>query len=182
MFSCCCSHDSRSENARLLRSQSTMQQKKPSQQAKPSPNAEKCYRVAMQHLQNNNLKEAFDKFEEARNAGHPKAFAELLKVTYLMAMRCKKIADYVKAFGMFEGAATGLQGPDDGYPDAQFELGMCYLTGQGVEQDKDQARIWFTHAANNGHHLAPKTLKIMSADPSKGITLEIGDNGIDVWN
>jgi TPR repeat protein len=57
---------------------------------------------------------------------------------------------------------------------------MCYLTGHGVEQNKNEAKRWLTHAANNGHHLAPTTLQIMSGDPSKGITLEIGDKGVKI--
>jgi Tfp pilus assembly protein PilF len=120
MFSCCC-NNSHSKDIQFV-SQDTVQQKKPSQQAKPSHEAEKCYRVAMQYLQDNNLKEAFDKFGEAHKAGHSKALAELFKVTYLMAMRAKENNDYEMAFGMFEEAAKGLKGPEDGLPEAQFEL------------------------------------------------------------
>ena len=189
MFSCCCSN--KSNTSLLYESEDTLSEdtllvgnlEKPSQQAKPSLHAEKCYRVAMQCLRENNLREALDNFREADKAGYPKVFVEVYKVTYLLGMQLKENHNYKNAFGMFEEAAAGTNGPvNDGLPEAQFELGMCYLTGQGIEQNKDQARIWLTHAANNGNHLAPITLNIMSTDPSKGIKLEIGDNGVNVWN
>ncbi|MBV1960590.1 MAG: sel1 repeat family protein [Immundisolibacteraceae bacterium] len=40
-----------------------------------------------------------------------------------------------------------LQSAEQGYASSQFQLGQMYLTGEGVEQDFDQARLWFRLAA-----------------------------------
>lgn len=41
-----------------------------------------------------------------------------------------------------------------GNADAQYVLGKCYLLGQGVEQDSEQAESWFTRAADQGNSYA----------------------------
>ena len=40
-----------------------------------------------------------------------------------------------------------LQSAEQGYASSQFQLGQMYLTGEGVGQDFDQARLWFRLAA-----------------------------------
>lgn len=39
---------------------------------------------------------------------------------------------------------------EQGYADAQYNLGYCYATGEGVSQDYSQAYFWFLIAADNG--------------------------------
>jgi TPR repeat protein len=39
----------------------------------------------------------------------------------------------------------------DGWPDAQYRLGMAYAAGWGFRPSRDQARIWTREAANQGH-------------------------------
>ncbi len=46
----------------------------------------------------------------------------------------------------------------DGDDLAQYSLGMFYLKGYGVEQDFDQAVIWFYNAAKQGHVAAQYSL------------------------
>ena len=50
-----------------------------------------------------------------------------------------------------------------GFPPAQLQLGELYKTGQGVEQDLGQARIWFRRAANGGNVLAMHRIGVMTA-------------------
>ncbi len=40
---------------------------------------------------------------------------------------------------------------EQGYADAQFNLGLLYVNGEGVEQDMDQAVTLFKKAADQGH-------------------------------
>ena len=45
---------------------------------------------------------------------------------------------------------------EQGYPDAQFALGVAYEEGGGVEQNSVEAFKWFHEAADQGLRLAPK--------------------------
>ena len=61
---------------------------------------------------------------------------------------------YQKALSLFEDGAHAdatailLELPDD--VNAQFDLGLCYANGYGVEQDLGQAVEWFEKAAGQG--------------------------------
>lgn len=50
----------------------------------------------------------------------------------------------IEALKWFKKAA------EQGYADAQYNLGYCYLTGQGVSQDYSKAVMWYRKAAENG--------------------------------
>jgi len=153
------------------------------QQNKPTTEAEKLFRAGMQCIQNNDLEGAFQNFMQSHKIGHPKASTELFKVVYQIGMNYKENYDFKNAFEMFEEAASGMSGPEvDGLPEAQVELGLCYLGGRGVAKDKEKARIWYTHAANRGHHLAPQLLKIVDMDPSQGqsATINVSDAGVTI--
>ena len=50
-----------------------------------------------------------------------------------------------------------------GHPPAQLQLGELYKTGQGVDQDLEQARVWFRRAANGGNVLAMHRVGVMTA-------------------
>lgn len=50
-----------------------------------------------------------------------------------------------------------------GHPPAQLQLGELYKTGQGVEEDLGQARIWFRRSANGGNVLAMHRIGVMTA-------------------
>ena len=45
-----------------------------------------------------------------------------------------------------------------GAPTAQYDLGVRYLNGTGVEKDKELARKWLSKAATNGNSQAVKKL------------------------
>lgn len=48
---------------------------------------------------------------------------------------------------------------EDGSTTAQYDLGMRYLTGDGVEKDPETARRWLEAAAKAGHSQAAKKLE-----------------------
>ncbi len=56
---------------------------------------------------------------------------------------------------------------EKGQPDAQFEMGLAYSTGAGVDQDLIAAHKWFNLAAMNGseeaRHNREDLARIMSA-------------------
>ena len=47
---------------------------------------------------------------------------------------------------------------DAGAPTSQYDLGMRYLTGDGVEKDPELARKWLKAASTNGNSQATKKL------------------------
>ncbi len=53
--------------------------------------------------------------------------------------------DYTTAVAWFRKAA------DQGYTQAQFQLGAMYETGRGVAQDYAAAVLWYRKAAGQGH-------------------------------
>ena len=55
-----------------------------------------------------------------------------------------------------------------GHPPAQLQLGELYKTGQGVDQDQTQARIWFERAAEGGNVLAMHRVGVMTAQGEGG--------------
>lgn len=50
-----------------------------------------------------------------------------------------------------EGASWMLRAAKAGFVEAQAQLGFCYLAGQGVEQDQEEALRWSIAAADQGH-------------------------------
>jgi uncharacterized protein len=56
--------------------------------------------------------------------------------------------DYAKALRLIRPLAN------DGDASAQFNLGLMYTTGQGVQQDDAAAALWFRRAADQGDAVA----------------------------
>jgi len=77
-----------------------------------------------------------------------------LKAQYELAVSCRSafIKNAVEAAKWFQESARG------GYAPAQFELGLCFLSGNGVEQDEAEAMKWLGRAAGQGHQEAQKTI------------------------
>ena len=50
------------------------------------------------------------------------------------------------------------QRAEEGFPSAQYELGVRYLKGDGVEQDAMAARKWLSRAAKQGDAQAQRKL------------------------
>lgn len=79
----------------------------------------------------------------------------LESITALNAADSQEVAS--AAIGKLEEAAAL------GHPPAQLQLGELYKTGQGVEQDLSQARIWFRRSANGGNVLAMHRIGVLTA-------------------
>jgi TPR repeat protein len=52
---------------------------------------------------------------------------------------------------------------EEGSDNAQYELGVRYLTGNGVDQDEKLGKEWLEKAAKNGNPKATKKLEELSA-------------------
>jgi len=53
------------------------------------------------------------------------------------------------------------QKANNGDKEAQFELGVAYYTGKGIEWNKNKAFKWFEKSANQGHAVAQQNLGAM---------------------
>jgi hypothetical protein len=68
------------------------------------------------------------------------------------------VQDYKLAVKLYTKAA------EQGYANAQYNLGLMYNNGQGVPQDYKQAVKWYTKAAEQGHADAQNNLALMYRD------------------
>jgi TPR repeat protein len=67
--------------------------------------------------------------------------------------------DKVKTFQWYRKAA------EQGYTNAQFNLGWMYEKGDGVSQAKEQAIYWYKKAAEQGDTDAQNRLTYLSKQP-----------------
>ena len=84
--------------------------------------------------------------------------APLTAGTFEDAVDAHARGDYAKALRLIRPLAN------DGNATAQFNLGLMYLTGQGVRQDYSAAAIWFRKAAEQGYAHAQSNLGILYRD------------------
>src|SRR5258707_1529877 len=63
--------------------------------------------------------------------------------------------DYAKALRLIRPLAN------DGDAAAQFNLGLMYFTGHGVQQDDAAAALWFRKAAEQGYVFAQSNLGVL---------------------
>lgn len=56
---------------------------------------------------------------------------------------------------------------EEGSPTAQYDLGMRYLNGDGVERNPEAAKKWFELAAKQDHTQAKRQLEQISKAPAK---------------
>jgi hypothetical protein len=71
---------------------------------------------------------------------------------YLRGMTAYTAGDYEKALSLFRPLA------EQGYFDAQWELGNMYAEGQGVPQDNIEAAKWFRECAEHGYAICQGSL------------------------
>ncbi|MGA2170957.1 MAG: hypothetical protein ABSG62_22455, partial [Terracidiphilus sp.] len=57
-----------------------------------------------------------------------------------------------------QAAACYRKAAEQGYADAQFNLGVAYAYGEGVRQDYARAAVWLRKAAEQGHAEAQRSL------------------------
>ena len=74
--------------------------------------------------------------------------------------------DYAKALRIIRPLAN------DGDAAAQFNLGVMYLAGHGVQQDYSAAALWFRKAAEQGYALAQTNLGVLYRD-GRGVAEDV---------
>ena len=89
--------------------------------------------------------------------------APLAAGTFEDAVDAHARGDYAKALRLIRPLAN------DGNATAQFNLGVMYLTGRGVQQDYSAAALWFRKAAEQGYALAQTNLGTLYRD-GRGVT------------
>src|SRR4029077_2019225 len=91
--------------------------------------------------------------------GLASAFAGLVAAsTFEDAVDAHARGDYAKALRLIRPLAN------DGDAAAQFNLGVMYVTGRGVQQDYSAAALWFRKAAEQGYALAQSNLGTLYSD------------------
>ncbi len=113
------------------------------------------------------LMAAMDHYGKAAEAGSALAQARLAWIHDLSE-------ENVAAVELYRASA------DQGHPDGQYGLGEMYAKGEGVEKNPDEAFLWFTRAAENGHAQAQRVLISayenglmgLTADPAKAAMMQ----------
>ena len=77
---------------------------------------------------------------------------------YVLGVEAFQEGDYRRAFDAWSLGAY------EGDAEAQYNLGVLYLEGQGIKADIEQAHAWFMKAANQNHLEAQYNLGHMSLD------------------
>ena len=81
--------------------------------------------------------DSYKHYEKAMNAGSQLGKYKVASEQFALIMTSKKIAkDKVKGFNMLMELA------EENYVHAYYLLGHCYLKGQGVTKDRQQAKYW----------------------------------------
>jgi len=110
------------------------------------------------------LKEAYTWFTRAHHNGHPTALTEREHIRESLTL-----PQQIEAEWMVAGSLTPrtIVPPADainaiaGAPDEQWEIGVKYRYGRGVEKDYKEAIKWFGSAASKGHAIAQRDLATM---------------------
>lgn len=114
--------------------------------------AEKNNPEALTHLGNlyrrmGEWQTAKECFIKAINFHHIPAYHELgLFYCY------PEVENHTEAVRLFSVAANA------GYPPAEYELGVCYRLGEGIQKDMEKTLYWITKASEDGYHLATNNL------------------------
>ena len=87
---------------------------------------------------------------------------ERLEALYKEGVRALNEGDIPTGFACFREAAKR------GHLNAQFNLALLYMNGQGVEQDDEEAERWFLQAAAQGDADALRLLGVMYGDDKGG--------------
>ena len=98
------------------------------------------------------FKKAMYYFEQAADAGHPKAIG-CIGVLWLNGLGVEK--NVQKGLAFLEKSATL------GEVHSQYNLGLIYRIGEDVEQDLTKAEFWFKHSAERGLAAAQIDLGIL---------------------
>jgi TPR repeat protein len=79
------------------------------------------------------------------------------RLSFQLGRAYSKSGNFVAALQQFRKAA------EQGYPMAEYNLGLMYENGEGVAKDYAEAAVWFRKAAEQGNALAQNSLGTMYA-------------------
>ena len=108
--------------------------------------AETCYRTAQDYYYGKNGKNKDDEaaaqwYLNAAEQGHVESY-------YCLGSMLKEVCELEDAIGCFQEAA------ELGHAAAQYELGVAYSLGLGIEQNNEESMKWYRKAAEQGHEEA----------------------------
>ena len=130
--------------------------------------AETCYRTAQDYYYGNNGKQKDDEaaaqwYLKAAEQGH-------LESLYCLGSMLKEVCELEDAIGCFQEAA------ELGHAAAQYELGVAYSLGLGIEQNNEESMKWYRKAAEQGHEEAIGFLEELGERVPAG-----GEDGAEKW-
>jgi len=67
---------------------------------------------------------------------------------------CQKGLQYIDELKPYEAAECFRKAAEQGHAEAQYNLGICYEDGDGVEWSYTEAIKWYSKAADQGHEEA----------------------------
>ena len=67
---------------------------------------------------------------------------------------CQKGLQHIDELKPYEAAECFRKAAEQGHAEAQFNLGICYEDGDGVEWSYTEAIKWYSKAADQGHEEA----------------------------
>ena len=103
-----------------------------------------------------------NKTYQAGSLAHRRAIANLTEIDAQKSSEADKIAKIKKAFPKAFSATNYIsklkKQAEAGDIEAQFNLGMCYANGYGVEKNLTEAANWYRKAAEQGYAAAQYNL------------------------
>jgi len=128
-----------------------------------------------------NLIEAYSWFTLAHHNGHKTALAEREKLGQNLTLQQRIEAEWLVASSLLP--RTVVQPTDvieaiAGAPEEQWQIGLKYRDGRGVEKDMKEAVKWFSSAALKGHPIAQRDLGTMYR---RGLGVKKNDEEAAKW-
>ena len=81
-----------------------------------------------------------------------------------------------------KGASMYLKSAEQGYANAQYEIGKCYCEGIGVGKNYVEGRAWLKKAADQGQEDAIAYLAVLDAEPPAPFEIGVNGNNVNVSN
>jgi len=105
-----------------------------------------------------------DDFESSEPAALPDPAAQKAKLAEMDAKYYDRYSEIIdlKNKGKFKKAYPLIKVlAEEGYAEAQHDLGFCYNLGYGVKEDFAMAAEWYRKAAEQGHEFAKQQLDLI---------------------
>lgn len=100
-------------------------------------------------------------WKKSAASGNAEAMYQIAHAYLFGGTAAKSVADPDR-----EAAIWYFQAASAGHAEAAYTLGLLFLAGKGVVEDRNEAIRWFRSAANNGHAEARKALETTEKSPS----------------